>query len=208
MNYQKRDCGISFSVDCISTGWETFCFSFDNIKYHEFTTASSVGEMLGKLIRMLYELYIERTRVYTEEDRDEAVKHICEDGGVIKQIIGKITLDNEGQTLELSISRNINPNLKMLQIHLDYDYGEDLYDYQVDMFDMFYAVSKGVTEVIKKAGLCGYHFMTDRDNIDTMKFLQIKSLALTKELIPLYTGENDISYSSIKEEMELLMFEM
>ena len=208
MNYQKKECGISFSINCISTGWETFCFSFDNIKFHEFTTASTVGAMLGKLLQLLYEIYIERNRIYLGEESDKAVQYICEDGGVIKQIIGEITLDNEGQTLVLSVSRNINPNSKMLHIHLDYDYGEDLYDYQVDMFDMFYAVSKGVTEIIKKTGICGYHFMTDWDNIDTMKFLQIKSLALTKELIPLYKGENDISYSSLQDEMGLLIFEM
>ena len=163
MTYQKRECPVNFEIDCSCTGWETFRFSFDETK-HRFTTASTVGEMLGKLIDVLYELYIERISVYEDEFSDCPVKCIHGKGGVIKKLQGSISLDYEGPVLVWTITRGINPCSKTVNIHLDYyDDQKQVYDYQVELFDLFYAVSKGVTKLIKATGFCGYHYMTERD---------------------------------------------
>ena len=96
-----------------------------------------------------------------------------------------------------------------------------MYSYFVEGRDLCYAISKAVTDVLKKYGIHGYYRSTgdscdvsQGDIIDPEKLLFIKAYALgameTRTLKPVHS-DNDFDYSessSIEKEIELLLFEM
>ena len=213
MELKKRDCNIDFHVEFATKRWQHFEFTINGDK-HEFTCSAAVGKMLGDFIDVLYELYIESN----DEARATKVKYLHDDpdSHTINGIAADFDWDYEGDVLNWKISRRLYEPEIMLDIRLDYDFGEKIFQYRIPYFDLCYAVAKATTALLKQTGIIGYHFLGEWDSIDIHHFLYVKHLGLFREPIPYipfpheefdpYTaGDKTTSFS---DEMELLAFDM
>lgn len=213
MELKKRNCNIDVEVEILEKRWQRISMTI-NGERHEHVASAAVGNMFGNLVDMLYELYIEAN----DDSRPTRVKYISEkyDTHIITGIIAELDWDNEGDITSWRFSRQLYTEEKTLQIEVDYDYGERVCKYTVPFFDMCYAVARAATEVLKKTGIIGYHFLGETDRIDIFHLLYIKHLGLFGEPIPYYPmdgHENDRYTSgdkvtSFADEMNLLQFEM
>ncbi len=213
MQPEKRDCGIDFHVDFLSQRWQHFDFTINGETY-QFTCSAAVSEMLGDFIDVLYELYIESD----DEARAKKVKYTHDDpsSGPITGIDADFEWDYEGEVLNWKISRRLYEPEIMLDITLDYEYGEKISHYRVPYFDLCYAVAKATTELLKRTGIIGYHYLGEWDRIDIHHFLYIKHLGIFGRPIPYlqYPNEDFEPYNtgdyktSFEDEIQLLTFDM
>ncbi len=213
MQPEKRECGIDFHVDFLSRRWQHFDFTINGETY-QFTCSAAVSEMLGDFIDVLYELYIE-----SDEAGETKVKYTHDDplSGHITGIDADFEWDYEGEVLNWKISRRLYEPEIMLDITLDYEYGEKISHCRVPYFDLCYAVAKATTELLKKTGIIGYHYLGEFDNyIDIHHFLYIKHLGIFGRPFPYLQYPDEDSYidnpedykTSFEDEIRLLTFEM
>ena len=212
MQLEKRDCSIDFHVDFLSQRWQHFDFTINGEK-QKFTCSAAVSKMLGDFIDVLYELYIE-----SDEAGETKVKHTHDDpsSSTITGIDADFEWDYEGEVLNWKISRLLYEPEIMLDITLDYKYGEKISHCRVPYFDLCYAVAKATTELLKKTGIIGYHYLGEYDYIDIHHFLYIKHLGIFGKPIPyLQYPQEDFEphnigdkKTSFEDEIQLLTFEM
>ena len=208
MKMEKRNCGIDFKVSFGAQRWQHFVVTINGEK-HEHTCSAAVSSMLGDLIDVLYELYIESC----DEDSAEKVKytHDDPDSEMITGIVADFNWDNEGEVLYWKISRRLYEPEIILDIQLEYEYSKKIYQYRVPFFDFCYAVAKATTDLLKQTGIIGYHYLGEWDSINIHHFLYVKHLGIFGKPIPYLPYDQGYpcdTITSFQDEMELLVFEM
>ena len=213
MELKKRNWNVDVEVEILAKRWQRISMTI-NGERHEHVASAAVSNMFGDLVDVLYELYIEAN----DDSRPRWVKYLSEneETHIITGVTAQLDWDNEGEITSWRFSRQLYTEEKMLQLEVDYDYGERVCKYSAPFFDMCYAVARAATEVLKKTGVIGYHFLGETDRIDIHHLLYIKHLGLFREPIPYYPfdgHENDRYTSgdkvtSFADEMNLLQFEM
>ncbi len=214
MKPKKRDCCVDMSAEVLTQRWQRYTLTI-NGDQHSLLISSAVSEMLGAMVDVLYELFLEAN----DDSRAERVKYLEDDPAsriTITGATGSFSWDNEGDTIAWTFTRQLYEKPIMLDIEVDYDCGEKVYQYRVPFFDMCYAVAKAATSVIAQAGILGYHFMSEIDKIDIHHLLYIKHLGIFEEPYPFTPAGHDPGdrYSAgdkisvLSDEIELLRFEL
>ena len=213
MNLHKRECRVDMSSSIPAWGWQQYSLSINGEK-HTHGVSSAVSSMLGDMIDVLYEMYLE-SNDFSHASRVRYL-HDDPDSPVITGVTGSFSWDNEGETIDWTLSRRLYTDEILLDIEADYNCGEKLYQYQVPFFDMCYAVAKAASAVISETGILGYHFLSERDKIDIHHLLYIKYLGIFRRPFPYsdYLPE-DGHMNSLRgknslfaDEIELLRFEL
>lgn len=211
---KKRDCCVDMSAEVLTQRWQHYTLTI-NGDQHSLLISSAVSEMLGAMVDVLYELYLESN----DDSHAERVKYLEDDPAsriTITGATGSFTWDNEGDTIAWTLTRRLYQKPIMLDVEADYDCGEKVYQYRVPYFDMCYAVAKAATSVIAQAGIVGYHFMSEIDKINIHHLLYIKHLGIFEETYPFTPACHDPSdrysagdrFSDLSDEIELLRFEL
>lgn len=207
---KKRDCDIKIKLT--PSGTQYLHFEMDIQGEHlDFLPASTVGEQFGAVVSALYTLFHENGDGHKEW---HSCEYISDENHVIHTIVTKVDWDNEGDVVEIIMSRKCT---------VDIDYENDLTDIEVKNYDkvlkkytvktkdLCYAVAKACTEVLKEYGFYGYRYSTELDYFKLHQLLYIKSFALTnfdaRELTS--KSENEwVKRTSFEKELELLLFDM
>lgn len=213
MNLHQRECCVDMSATIPVLGRQLYSLTINGEK-HTHGVSSAVSDMLGDMIDVLYEMYLESndcshaSRVrYLHDDPDSIV---------ITGVTGSFSWDNEGETIDWTLSRRLYTDDNLLDIQADYNYGEKIYQYRVQFFDMCYAVAKAATAVISETGIPGYHYLSERDEIDIHHLLYIKYLGIFRRPFPFSDVLPDAGQvnsprdknSLFSDEIELLRFEL
>ena len=206
---KKRDCDIEIKLT--PSGTQFLRFEMDIQGDHlDFLPASTMGDQFGAVVSALYTLFHEKEDMHEEWRSRE---HISNDNHVIHTIVTKVDWDNEGDVVEIVMSRKCT---------VDIDYENDLIDIEINNYDVVlkqytvktkdlcYAVAKACTEVLKEYGIYGYRYSTEQDYFKIHQLLYIKSFALGNfEARELISEENDwVKKTSFEKEIELLLFDM
>ena len=206
---KKRDCDIKIKLT--PSGTQFLRFEMDIQGDHlDFLPASTVGEQFGAVVSALYTLFHEKEDMHEEWRSRE---HISNDNHVIHTIVTKVDWDNEGDVVEIVMSRKCTVDIDyendLIDIEIN-NYDEVLKQYTVKTKDLCYAVAKACTEVLKEYGIYGYRYSTEQDYFKLHQLLYIKSFALGNfEARELISEENDwVKKTSFEKEIELLLFDM
>ena len=192
----------------VSERWQRYTLKI-NGEQHTQDVSAVVSVMLGGMVDVLYELYLESN----DDSRAERVKYLHDDPDslIITGVTGCFDWDNEGDTITWTLTRQLYEEPIMLDVEVDYNYGEKLFKYRIPYFDMCYAVAKAATSALSKVGILKYHFMSERDKIDIHHLLYIKHLGIFQKPYPYPCIEQDQSDNRIltlPDELELLRFEL
>lgn len=206
---KKRDCDIKIKLT--PSGTQFLHFEMDIQGDHlDFLPASTMGDQFGAIVSALYTLFHEKEDMHNEWNPRE---HISNDNHVIHTIVTKVDWDNEGDVVEIVMSRKCTVDIDyendLIDIEIN-NYDEVLKQYTVKTKDLCYAVAKACTEVLKEYGIYGYRYSTEQDYFKLHQLLYIKSFALGNfEARELISEENDwVKKTSFKKEIELLLFDM
>ena len=206
---KKRDCDIKIKLT--PSGTQFLRFEMDIQGDHlDFLPASTMGDQFGAVVSALYTLFHEKEDMHEEWRSRE---HISNDNHVIHTIVTKVDWDNEGDVVEIVMSRKCTVDIDyendLIDIEIN-NYDEVLKQYTVKTKDLCYAVAKACTEVLKEYGIYGYRYSTEQDFFKLHQFLYIKSFALGNfEARELISEENDwVKKTSFEKEIELLLFDM
>ena len=206
---KKRDCDIKIKLT--PSGTQFLRFEMDIQGDHlDFLPASTMGDQFGAVVSALYTLFHEKEDMHEEWRSRE---HISNDNHVIHTIVTKVDWDNEGDVVEVVMSRNCTVDIDyendLIDIEIN-NYDEVLKQYTVKTKDLCYAVAKACTEVLKEYGIYGYRYSTEQDYFKLHQLLYIKSFALGNfEARELISEENDwVKKTSFEKEIELLLFDM
>ena len=206
---KKRDCDIKIKLT--PSGTQFLHFEMDIQGDHlDFLPASTMGDQFGAIVSALYTLFHENDDDHNEWNPRE---HISNDNHVIHTIVTKVDWDNEGDVVEVVMSRNCTVDIDYENDLIDIEvknYDEILKQYTVKTKDLCYAVAKVCTEVLKEYGIYGYRYSTEQDYFKLHHLLYIKSFALGNfEARELISEENNwVKKTSFEKEMELLLFDM
>lgn len=214
MEMQTRTCNIDLEVEILATRWQRISMKI-NGEQHEHVVSAAVSDMFGDLVDVMYEMYIEAN----DDSRASRVKYLNDNEKkpfTITGITACLDWDNEGEITSWRFARQLYTEEILLQIEVDYDYGERICRYTVPYFDMCYAVAKAATAVLRQTGVIGYHYLGEIDSIDIHHLLYIKHLGIFKKPISLspMLGHLDDRYTSgdkvtsFADEIDLLLFEM
>ena len=206
---KKRDCDIEIKLT--PSGTQFLRFEMDIQGDHlDFLPASTMGDQFGAVVSALYTLFHEKEDMHEEWRSRE---HISNDNHVIHTIVTKVDWDNEGDVVEIVMSRKCTVDIDyendLIDIEIN-NYDEVLKQYTVKTKDLCYAVAKACTEVLKEYGIYGYRYSTEQDYFKLHQLLYIKSFAFGNfEARELISGENDwVKKTSFEKEIELLLFDM
>ena len=206
---KKRDCDIKIKLT--PSGTQFLRFEMDIQGDHlDFLPASTMGDQFGAVVSALYTLFHEKEDMHEEWRSRE---HISNDNHVIHTIVTKVDWDNEGDVVEIVMSRKCTVDIDyendLIDIEIN-NYDEVLKQYTVKTKDLCYAVAKACTEVLKEYGIYGYRYSTEQDYFKLHQLLYIKSFALGNfEARELISEENDwVKKTSFEKEIELLLFDM
>ena len=206
---KKRDCDIKIKLT--PSGTQFLRFEMDIQGDHlDFLPASTMGDQFGAVVSALYTLFHEKEDMHEEWRSRE---HISNDNHVIHTIVTKVDWDNEGDVVEIVMSRKCTVDIDyendLIDIEIN-NYDEVLKQYTVKTKDLCYAVAKACTEVLKEYGIYGYRYSTEQDYFKIHQLLYIKSFALGNfEARELISEENDwVKKTSFEKEIELLLFDM
>ena len=134
--YKKRNCNIKFNLSFTEYDGSQSCDFSINGENHNFWLSYALGDLFGSLLDCVYGLCIEvlddRENPHIKyEDNDPAREN------VITRIISSTYWDGEGPSLEWTLSRELDNNdNNIIDISLDYDYGERVYQYKVKLTDL------------------------------------------------------------------------
>ena len=206
---QKRDCDINIKLTPIGTFLR---FEMDVHGDHfEFSPSSTVSEQFGAVVRALYALFDEYDDMH---DECRFREFLTDENHIIHTVVTKVDWDNEGNDLQIIMSRKCNDDIDyetdLIDIELR-NYDDVLKKYTVKTVDWCYAVAKACTQVLKEYGFYGYRYSTEYDYFKIHQLLYIKSVALenfeAREFVT--NSENKWAMcSSFEKELELLMFDM
>lgn len=206
---KKRDCDIKIKLT--PSGTQFLRFEMDIQGDHlDFLPASTMGDQFGAVVSALYTLFHEKEDMHEEWRSRE---HISNDNHVIHTIVTKVDWDNEGDVVEIVMSRKCTVDIDyendLIDIEIN-NYDEVLKQYTVKTKDLCYAVAKACTEVLKEYGIYGYRYSTEQDYFKLHQLLYIKSFAFGNfEARELISEENDwVKKTSFEKEIELLLFDM
>lgn len=206
---KKRDCDIKIKLT--PSGTQFLHFEMDIQGDHlDFLPASTMGDQFGAVVSALYTLFHEKEDMHEEWRSRE---HISNDNHVIHTIVTKVDWDNEGDVVEIVMSRKCTVDIDyendLIDIEIN-NYDEVLKQYTVKTKDLCYAVAKACTEVLKEYGIYGYRYSTEQDYFKLHQLLYIKSFAFGNfEARELISEENDwVKKTSFEKEIELLLFDM
>ncbi len=206
MKLQKRKCDILFEATCPMDGWQSFDFVICGDK-HQFQASGAVSCLMGDLLNVLCDMYIE-TKDCCDCDRAKAV---CDNQLMPFRITGMeatMSWDDEGNGLYWYFYRKIDDKNNMLTIKLNYDSKKE-FRYEVPYFEFCYAVAKAATKVIKQTGFIGFHYSAEHGGgVDIRHLLQVKHLGIFKKPYPLILDSEYEGKELLKDEIELLMFDM
>ena len=206
--YEKRDCPITIELSLYRTpeGSQNCRFTI-NGDHHSFWISYANGiHMFGKLLDDIYGLCIE----VDDPTIDRRIKYEANENHTITRISTETAWDGEGTMLVWTMIRELYGNEQnTVNIHINNNFGEAEYDYQVKLEDVCYAIAKAITDVLKQVGICGYHFHSIDDSIDMVRFLIVKEIALSGNKTSLFNVvEKEPLFSSLQKELALIEFEM
>lgn len=209
MELKKRDCDIKIKLTPSGSKYLHFEMDVQGDRF-DFLPSSALGEQFGAFVSALYYLFYENDDCHNEWSLHE---HHSDENHVIDTVTAKVEWDNEGDVIEIAMSRKFMYDIDWEndQLHIEIrNYGKVLKNYTVKTKDFCYAVAKACTEVLKEYGFYGYRYSTEHDCFNLHQLLYIKSVALGNfEARKMFTVDGDlIKRTSFADEMELLAFDM
>lgn len=205
-NLKRRNCPISIKL--VPNGAQFLTFEMNaNGESFCFSPSSVVGEQFGEFLSALYGLFLDDngTEYFSR-------KYLSDEDHVIHTVITKVSWDNEGEDIDIVMSRKIvqNPDFENERIVIEFRcYDTILKKYDVNTKDLCYAVAKACTEALKTYGIYGYRHSTEHDFFKLHQLLYIKAFAIGAfEAIELLTEDGFVYRTSFEKEMELLLFDM
>ena len=207
---QKRDCPITFEL--IPSGIQFLSVKMNiNDDCFEFSPSSVMSEQFGAIVSALYSLFQENDDMHNEWNSCE---YLSNENHEIYREITKVEWDNEGEVVEIFLSRKlvnkIDCEKDLLNIEIR-NYDQILKSYTVRTKDFCYAVAKACTEVLKEYGFYGYRYSTEYDYFRIHQLLYIKAFALGNFEARDFINNNSNKLekrTSFEKEIELLLFDM
>jgi hypothetical protein len=211
------NCPIMLEVKPDGAGWAEVKMHIGKDDY--VFTVSYIGEDIHDLIEKVYYLYPN----WGHDDHNNKVMEYYDDveiestidGVTVKRIWTEVPWrtellwDGEGSYMKLKMERpaTIDDDFDVTITLEVYQQEESFHTYTVRYKDLCYAVAKGVTEALIRYGIVGCYESTWMQDINIRHFLQIKGLALDKEieLVPDSQNEKSIFYTRLGQELDLLI---
>lgn len=212
--YYKRDLDFKMYINVGSIeGSQDFRMYIEDDTHEFWISYAVIPCMFGCLLDATYALCGEigdkipmGIGVKIEEECSDEVNY-----NRITKVIASTSWDDEGTSMEWSLSRELqNNDDNLIIINIEY-IGEknEKYRYKVRLVDWCYAIAKATTLLLALSGISGFHFASIEDNIDIVRFLIIKHIGLTEKIENYCTKNLDGNpFSLLKDELELLTFEM
>lgn len=221
LNLKKRDCPIKLKLEPSGAMFLEVYLKINGDSHH-FSPSCALGPQFSALLGALYAIHSESDPFESHDDHPQLfeLEYSSDTNHIIHSISAKVSWDEEGNDVFITLSRNINENAldfsPTITLSILRGYNEsDTKTYVVDTHDFCYAVAKGCTEVLKRFGFWGYRFSTEYDHFPIHQLLYIKALALNAlesrkltEVTDRGYGWMDVATSCFEDEMELLLFDM
>ena len=146
---KKRDCDIKIKLT--PSGTQYLHFEMDIQGDHlDFLPASTMGVQFGAVVSALYTLFHENNDGHEEWNARE---YLSNDEHVIHTAVTKVEWDNEGDVVDIILSRKYEVDIDyendLLEIEIK-NYDDVLKKYTVKTKDLCYAVAKACTDVLKE----------------------------------------------------------
>lgn len=217
MELQKRDCSLDMEVGIGAQGCQGLYLTIGGDQYEIHGGPElAIGQYFGDWLDLVYELYIESKDERWYERRVKCIEENREGTYVITGLTGEIDWEDTKDSIEWKFKRELYTEENMIQIEANYNFGEKITKYTVPYFDLCYATAKAATDILKKTGIIGYHYLGEIDRIDIHHLLYIKYLGIFQKppVYPSTGGYDDESYLdkdkvlSLNDEIRLLQFEL
>lgn len=212
---QQTQCPISIGITPSGYGWADVKFNICNDKFN--FAISYVGASIGDFVERVYYLSADfghddvnyNVMEYAEKD----LPFIDYDGtpGFGRWIDlpwrTEIYWDGESSSVTISMERPVSNDIDFdLTIKFDiFNEEKFTHTYTVRYRDFCYAVSKGVTELLVKYGIIGYHESSWLEDINIRHLLWIKSFALQEYIEQRADKRDGIYRTNLEQELALLV---
>ena len=214
------NCPIMLEVKPGGAGWAEVNMHIGKDDYT--FILSYIGEDIYDLIEKVYYLYPnwghDNLDYRVMEYYDDVEIESTIDGVTAKQLWSdvpwktKLLWNGEGTYVKWKMERpaTIDDDFDVTITLEVYQQEESFHTYTVRYKDLCYAVAKGVTEALIRYGIVGCYESTWMQDINIRHFLQIKGLALDKEieLVSDSQDEQGIFHTRLEQEMDLLIRSM
>ena len=116
-----------------------------------------MGDLFGSMLDIIYALNIE----FNDPKTDHTIEHILDDPentSRITELKADTLWDSEGTDMRWTFSRKLDNNDKQIvDVEMNFDFNE-IKKYKIELPDLNYAVSRAVTDILKKSGFADITF--------------------------------------------------
>ena len=205
--FKKRQCPVKFDLSFGGFDGTQYCTVTVYDDVYRFWISDAMGDLFGSMLDIIYALNIE----FNDPKTDHTIEYILDDPentSRITELKADTLWDSEGTDMRWTFSRKLDNNDKQIvDVEMNFDFNE-IKKYKIELPDLNYAVSRAVTDILKKSGFCGYHFSTNFDYINIVNFLMLKNLSLTGRALNFSYYDDGCRSSVLKDEIDLLLFDM
>ena len=207
MAFKKRQCPVKFDLSFGGFDGTQYCTVTVYDDVYRFWISDAMGDLFGSMLDIIYALNIE----FNDPKTDHTIEYILDDPENpyrITELKADTLWDSEGTDMRWTFSRKLDNNDKQIvDVEMNFDFNE-IKKYKIELPDLNCAVSRAVTDILKKSGFCGYHFSKNFDYINIVNFLMLKNLSLTGRALNFSYYYDGCRSSVLKDEIDLLLFDM